>query len=151
MDKYTTVYVGSIDRTDDNKAYTVMRKEDGYFFRGYDFMGSVNWDEKYDPYENMTKDEAQQIISDLVSADEPAGPSPVRSCSGYEIVRSIQLDPGHEIVIGRHPSAPASYVCWDCTNGNDYNNGAYCLNFRQALLVLAERITNRYDLLPVEA
>lgn len=71
MDNYTAVYVGSIDRTDASKAYAIMRKEDGYFFRGYDFMGSADWNEKYDPYENMTKDEAQQIISDLNSADEP--------------------------------------------------------------------------------
>lgn len=69
---------------------------------------------------------------------------------GYEIIASIPTDNTHELVIGRHPTAPAKYVCWDCTNGDNYNNGGYCQTYRQALAVVAERINNRYDYLARE-
>lgn len=67
---------------------------------------------------------------------------------GYSIVSALRIDARHEIVIGRHPTAPAPFVCWDCADGNDYTNGGYCQTMRQALLVLSERIRARYDFLP---
>jgi len=121
------------------------------YFAGYDPMGSVNWETDHTMMyccENL--EEARQIVKDLESADEPAEPAK-RSNSGYEIIRSLAIDAKHEIVIGKHPTAPATYVVWDCYCGNDYNNGGYCMTFRQALAILAERITKRYDNLPVEA
>ena len=73
-----------------------------------------------------------------------------RENAGYKIIAAIPTGKNHEIVIGHHPTAPAPFVCWDCRNGNDYDNGGYTLSYRQALLVMAERIENRYDYLPVE-
>lgn len=74
-----------------------------------------------------------------------------RTCAGYKIVRSLRIDDAHEIVIGKAPNAPAQYVCWYCSNGNSYDTGAYCQTFRQALLVLAERIQKGYFTLPLDA
>lgn len=74
----------------------------------------------------------------------------IRENAGYKIIAAIRTGKHEEIVIGHHPTAPAPFVCWDCRNGNDYDNGGYTLNYRQALLVMAERIENRYDYLPVE-
>lgn len=72
---------------------------------------------------------------------------------GYEIIASVPTDDRHEIVIGHatNPKRPAQYVCWDCTGGSDYNNGGYTRTYRQALAVMAERITNRYEYLAIEA
>lgn len=70
--------------------------------------------------------------------------------AGYTIVTALRIDATHEIVIGHNPAAPAPYVCWDCRNGDDYNTGGYCQSYRQALLVMSERIRNRYDYLPRE-
>lgn len=119
------------------------------YFCGYDFMGSVDW--SYDIGQAARLDsleEARQIVRDLEAADEQTT-SP-RSCMGYAIVQALRLDPVHEIVIGHSPTAYAPYVCWDCANGNDYSNGGYCQNYRQALLVMSERIHDRYDDLPRE-
>ena len=74
----------------------------------------------------------------------------MRRCAGYTIIQAISLDAAHEIVIGYNPFAVAQYVCWDCTNGDDYNTGSYCQTYRQALLVLSERLHDRYDWLPLE-
>lgn len=74
----------------------------------------------------------------------------MRENAGYTIVQSIKTGANEEIVIGFHPKAAARYVCWDCLNGNNYFNGGYTLNYRQALAVMAERINRRYDSLPVE-
>lgn len=73
--------------------------------------------------------------------------------AGYRIVESVRLDNCNEIVIGEAVSKtrPAQYVCWDCTDGDNYNNGGYCDTYRQALNVLSERITRRYDFLPLRA
>ena len=73
-----------------------------------------------------------------------------RVCANYEIIQTVRLDPRHEIVIGHNPAAVAPYVCWDCTDRNDYNTGSYCQTFRQALLVMSERLHDRYDWLPIE-
>lgn len=73
-----------------------------------------------------------------------------RECVGYKIVTAVSIDAEHELVIGRHPTAPAKFVCWDCRAGDDYHNGGYCQTYRQALLVLAERIKNRYNYLPID-
>lgn len=69
---------------------------------------------------------------------------------GYRIIQSIKLDERHEIVIGMHPTAPAPYVVWDCTNGDSYDTGAYTSTYRQALYAVAERINRRYEFLPLE-
>lgn len=145
MIKQQTIYTGEVKNV-------IINNEIGpyAYFCGYDSMGSVEWRSDILSAYYMDIDEAAQIIKDLEAADEPAEPETKRENVGYEIIQSIRLDAKHEIVIGKHPTAPASYVCWDCTNGNDYNNGGYCMTFRQALLVLAERIHNRYDFLPVE-
>ena len=73
--------------------------------------------------------------------------------AGYRIVEAVRLDNCNEIVIGEAVSKtrPAQYVCWDCTDGDNYNNGGYCDTYRQALNVLSERITRRYDFLPLRA
>lgn len=72
---------------------------------------------------------------------------------GYEIVVSIPVGDGHELVIGHasNPRRPAQYVCWDCSNGSNYSNGGYTKSYRQALAILAERINRQYEYLPVEA
>lgn len=119
------------------------------YFNGYDAMGSVNWEpNRFKQHMSMTMEEATQIVSDLEAADEPADPP--RACAGYIIIQAIRLDPSHEIVIGHNPRAAAPYVCWDCRNGDDYNTGGYCSTYRQALLVLSERLHDRYDYLPRE-
>ena len=74
----------------------------------------------------------------------------IRENAGYTIVTALRIDSTHEIVIGHRPTAPAPYVCWDCRNGDDYNTGGYCETYRQVLLILSERIRNRYDYLPFE-
>lgn len=73
--------------------------------------------------------------------------------AGYRIVESVRLDNCNEIVIGEAVSKtrPAQYVCWDCTDGDNYNNGGYCDTYRQALYILSERLTRRYDFLPLRA
>lgn len=119
------------------------------YFCGYNFMGGDEWTDdigqaaRYDSLE-----EARQIVHDLEAADEPADPP--RACAGYIIIQALRLDPSHEIVIGHNPRAAAPYVCWDCVNGNDYNTGGYCQDYRQALLVMSERIHDRYSFLPRE-
>ena len=126
--------------------HTIRDTETGLYFGGYDFMGSIDWVDLEAAYTSADEMEIRQMLADMEAAE-----TPVRVNVGYEIIRSMRLDAKHEIVIGKHPTAPSSYVCWDCTNGDDYNNGGYCSSFRQALLIMAERITNRYDWLPVEA
>ena len=151
MSKYEITKIRSMDN---EVRYVIYNKEEHAFFAGYDFMGGVDWEYSNVPSEACeltAEDDPEQIVKDLESADEPDEPeTSVRENAGYEIIQSLRIDSKHEIVIGRHPTAPAKYVCWDCTNGNDYNNGGYTMNYRQALAVLAERITSRYDSLPVE-
>lgn len=130
-------------------AIRIMEHGKDTYFAGYDFMGSVDWSDDISQAERFdTLDEARQIVSDLEAADAPADPP--RACAGYLIIQSLRLDPAHELVIGHNPRAAAPYVCWDCTNGDDYNNGGYAATFRQSLLILAERIQNRYNYLPFE-
>ena len=74
----------------------------------------------------------------------------IRENAGYKIIAAIRTGKHEEIVIGQHPTAPAQFVCWDCRNGNDYDNGVYTMNYRQALYAMAERIQKNYDYLPVE-
>ena len=73
-----------------------------------------------------------------------------RENAGYKIIAAIRTGKNDEIVIGHNPERYAPFVCWDCHHGNDYDNGGYTQNYRQALLVMAERIKNRYEYLPVE-
>ena len=74
----------------------------------------------------------------------------MRENAGYIIITSVPVDNRFEIVIGRHPSAPAKYVCWDCKDRTDYHNGGYCQTYRQAMQVMAERIHNMYDCIPFD-
>ena len=48
--------------------------EAGKVFNGYDFMGSVEWEDYGGDACWMEPDEAEQIIKDLEAADEPAEP-----------------------------------------------------------------------------
>ena len=73
--------------------------------------------------------------------------------AGYKIITAVPTDDTHEIVIGHaiNPQRPAQFVCWDCTNKDSYDNGGYTMTYRQALAVLSERLTQRYEYLAVEA
>ena len=74
-----------------------------------------------------------------------------RENAGYKIIVAVPSAKGEEIVIGYNPAALAKFVCWDYTIANDnYFNGGYTFNYRQALLVMAERIQKQYDNLMVE-
>ena len=130
--------------------YIVTDTESKKFFAGYDFMGSVKWVDIQDEAEANELEYAEQYKADLESADEQAEPETKRECEGYEIIESVRLDSIHEIVIGKHPTSPAKFVCWYCNNGNDYYTGAYTMTYRQALAVVAERIMKSYDNLPVD-
>ena len=130
--------------------YIVTDTENKKFFAGYDPMGSVIWVDNQDEAEANELEYAEQYKADLESADEPAEPETKRECEGYEIIESVRCDSIHEIVIGKHPTAPAKFVCWYCNNGNDYYTGAYTMTYRQALAVVAERIMKSYNYLPVD-
>ena len=60
-----TIYTGDTKQV-------IVNKDLNAYFCGYDFMGSVEW--KYDIMEAyyMDLEEAEQIVSDLEAADEPA-------------------------------------------------------------------------------
>ena len=69
--------------------------------------------------------------------------------AGYTIIASLPLDARHEFVIGMRPTPDcAPFVVWDCTDKDDYNNGGYCNEYRQALEIISDRIRTRYDYLP---
>lgn len=70
--------------------------------------------------------------------------------AGYKIINSIKFDKRRELVIGMHPTAPSRYVVWDCTDGNNYDTGGYTSTYRDAMRILAERITRRAGFLPLE-
>lgn len=131
----------------------IFSTENEIYFAGYDFMGSAEWEENINDAYQMGTDEAEQILKDLAGSDEPAEPEQVKRINaGYEIIQSIKTGKNSEIVIGKatNPQRPSQYVCWDCSNGDNYNNGGYTMNYRQALVVMAERITNRYEYLPID-
>ena len=164
QEEFDSIVAGEKKEETTMKRYEIIRKEGrkmirdnetGLFFAGYNFMGGAEWREEISPDCILAQyEDADQIVADLEAADEPA-PAPAepekRINAGYEIIRAIEIYDGVEIVIGKHPTAPSPYVVWDCVNGDDYNNGGYCLSFRQAMGILAERITDRYDWLPMEA
>lgn len=54
--------------------FAIYSNEESAFFAGYAFMGSVDWEKIPTIKCLMTKEEAEQIVSDLESADEPAEP-----------------------------------------------------------------------------
>lgn len=146
MSKYEIINLSKLDPDYAPDEYAI--RSGGQYFAGYDDMGSVNWVDTWCHEWAMTLDYAWLYVSDLEAADAPADPP--RACAGYIIIQALRLDPSHEIVIGHNPRAAAPYVCWDCRNGDDYNTGGYCQTYRQALLVLSERIHDRYDYLPRE-
>lgn len=59
---------------------------------------------------------------------------------GYEIVECCTIG-STELVIGHHPTAPNSYVCWYCKNGTDYFWGSYCNSLEAA----REKLNERYQ------
>lgn len=123
------------------------------YFCGYDFMGSAEWKSDIMEAYYMDREEAEQIFKDLEAGEETAEPEQAKRINaGYEIIQSIKTGKNSEIVIGKatNPQQPSQYVCWDCSNGDNYNNGGYTMNYRQALAVMAERITNRYEYLPID-
>lgn len=137
-------------REGNDMVYSIRDAETGLFFGGYNFMGSIDWVDRNTAYTSADQMEIYQMLVDMEASESTTSTGSKRETAGYEIVSSVKIDDKHEIVIGKHPTAPARYVCWDCTNGDSYSNGGYCMSFRQALLIMAERITSRYDSLPVE-
>ena len=151
MALYEIVNLGNMDPdypTDEYAIRTWDADGNDKYFAGYDDMGSVNWTDTWSHEWGLSLEYARQYASDLEAADMPADPP--RACAGYIIIQALRLDPSHEIVIGHNPRAAAPYVCWDCRNGDDYNTGGYCSTYRQALLVMSERLHDRYDYLPRE-
>lgn len=73
-----------------------------------------------------------------------------RTNAGYNIIETVRTGIRSEIVIGRRPTAPAPFVVWNCLDGDNYYTGGYCQTYRQALLILAERIRDTYDYLPLD-
>ena len=72
---------------------------------------------------------------------------------GYKIISAVRTDDSHEIVIGHaiNPNRPCQFVVWDCKKGNDFDNGAYVLSYREALRILSNRINKQLDFVPMEA
>lgn len=62
----------SIGQPDLNGLVWIEDIENGKVFNGYDFMGSVIWEDYGEDACWMTPEEAEQIVSDLEAADEPA-------------------------------------------------------------------------------
>jgi len=58
-----------LNRDMKDRAYIITDTENRKFFAGYDFMGSVDWVDNDTDARKMSKDEAEQIASDLESAD----------------------------------------------------------------------------------
>ena len=58
-----------LNRDRKNRKYIVTDTESKKFFAGYDFMGSVEWVDEDTEATAMELDEAEQIASDLESAD----------------------------------------------------------------------------------
>lgn len=90
---------------------------------------------------------AEELATDIMKEIEDREK---RVCAGYEIIQALQIGKHEEIVIGHNPDAVAPYVCWYCRDRNDYHTGGYCQTYRQALLVMSERLRDRYDWLPIE-
>lgn len=78
-----------------------------------------------------------------------------RENAGYKIIESFtyhvnsevgtqsdDYEPkAKEIVVGYKPKAPSEYVCWFCSDGNDYNFGVYTNSFEAAHEKAIERLT----------
>ena len=56
---------------------------------------------------------------------------PERKNAGYTITDSIHIGKA-EFVIGEHPNAPAPYVTWECSGGDNYFWGHYYPDRRSA-------------------
>ena len=63
-----------IGQPDLNGKVWIEDMETGKAFNGYDFMGSVIWEDYGGDAYWAEPEEAEQIIKDLESADEPAEP-----------------------------------------------------------------------------
>lgn len=67
--KQQTIYTG--------ETKNVIVDENGLYFAGYDFMGSVDWEEDVMDAYYMDIEEARMIVKDLVAADEPEEPEKI--------------------------------------------------------------------------
>lgn len=82
MSKYEIVNNGGI--------YAIYSSEESAFFAGYDFMGGVNWVKIPDVSCCMVREEAEQIVSDLESADATAEPEQPKQ---YLLKNDIEGEP----------------------------------------------------------
>ena len=80
--------------------YAIYSSEESAFFAGYDFMGSINWVKIPDVSCWMGREEAEQIVSDLESADEPAE-YPVKDQKQYIMRTWIAGDLGVDVVTAK--------------------------------------------------
>ena len=58
----------------------------------------------------------------------------------WDIIVTVPLDPGTEVVIGDRHTEFEPYVVWWCYNGNDYRQGDYYQKYEDAVKRLATRI-----------
>ena len=63
-----------------------------------------------------------------------------RYCAGYKIIAELPLQKNEALVIGHNPKAVNHYVVWYCNGEFDFNTGAYCDTYDEAMGVIAERI-----------
>ena len=63
-----------------------------------------------------------------------------RYCARYKIIAELPLGKDESLVVGHNPNAVNHYVVWYCNDGFDFNNGAYCDTYDEAMGVIAERI-----------
>lgn len=68
-----------------------------------------------------------------------------RECAGYRIIVTVPVNSRSEIVIGYRSTQPEPYACWWCTDKTSYDFGRYCVTYRQAADVLADRLKATKD------
>ena len=65
----------------------------------------------------------------------------MRSNAGFEIIASVPIEIGSEVVIGEKKSQSGSqYVCWLCSAGNNYYWGRYASEYKDAVKVMTDRL-----------
>ena len=75
-----------IGQPDLNGLVWIEDTENEKVFNGYDFMGSVNWEDYGGDAYWAEPDEAEQIVKDLEAADEPAEPETTATDDQIRIV-----------------------------------------------------------------
>ena len=66
MSKYEISQIRSMDN---EVRFVIYNKEERAFFAGYDFMGSVIWQDNFSFDKAMDLDEAREIVKNLEAAD----------------------------------------------------------------------------------